>query len=123
MLGIEFVFMNVSLGSFFPAPSGTNSSFGAAVPPPASPLPPPQLQDEEQDDDSYWEQLSQRFLKQEQEQRHMDSRIVGGTNADRKTWPFIVSLSYRGSHFCGGSIITAEWVLSAAHCLYEYVFL
>ncbi|XP_069987568.1 serine protease nudel [Penaeus vannamei] len=101
------------------APSGTNSSFGAAVPPPASPLPPPQLQDEEQDDDSYWEQLSQRFLKQEQEQRHMDSRIVGGTNADRKTWPFIVSLSYRGSHFCGGSIITAEWVLSAAHCLYE----
>lgn len=96
-----------------------NSSFGAVTPPASHTV--PRLQDAEQDDDAHWEQMSQRFLKQEQEQGHMDSRIVGGTIADRKDWPFIVSVNFRGSHFCGGSIITAEWVLSAAHCLYEYV--
>ncbi|XP_063609197.1 serine protease nudel-like [Penaeus indicus] len=101
-------------------PSGmNNSSFGAVVPP-ASPTT-LELQDAKQDDEAHWEQMFQRFLKQEQEQGHMDSRIVGGTIAVRKDWPFIVSLNYRGFHFCGGSIISAEWVLSAAHCLYRYV--
>ncbi|XP_074533293.1 ovochymase-2 [Halichoeres trimaculatus] len=27
-----------------------------------------------------------------------------------------VSLKYRGSHFCGGAILTDCWILSAAHC-------
>lgn len=44
------------------------------------------------------------------------SRIVGGVEAIRNSWPWIVSLQSGGSHFCGGSIINAEWIATAAHC-------
>lgn len=44
--------------------------------------------------------------------------IVGGTNAAKGEFPFIVSLqSSSGSHFCGASLIKKGWVLTAAHCV------
>ncbi|XP_019548753.3 chymotrypsin-2-like [Aedes albopictus] len=43
--------------------------------------------------------------------------IVGGSNAGEGQFPYQVSLrSAANAHFCGGSIINNNWVLSAAHC-------
>ena len=44
--------------------------------------------------------------------------IVGGTEAARNRWPWQVSLqTSQGHHFCGGSLINDQWLLTAAHCL------
>ncbi|CAF3883433.1 unnamed protein product, partial [Rotaria sp. Silwood1] len=47
------------------------------------------------------------------------SRIVGGEEAVPYTWSFMVSLQHRSSnsHFCGGSIFSDSYILTAAHCV------
>jgi trypsin len=43
-------------------------------------------------------------------------RIVGGSNVTPGKYPFMVSVQLSGSHYCGGTLIDANWVLTAAHC-------
>ncbi|CAJ0546786.1 hypothetical protein HG530_010602 [Fusarium avenaceum] len=42
--------------------------------------------------------------------------IVGGTEASTGDFPFIVSISYNGNPHCGGTLLNANTVLTAAHC-------
>ena len=48
-------------------------------------------------------------------------RIVGGTTAVAGEFPFWVSMEHglNPSPACGASLITDQWVLSAAHCCVE----
>ncbi|MBI4350176.1 MAG: serine protease [Elusimicrobia bacterium] len=50
-----------------------------------------------------------------------DNKIVGGVAAEKGEFPFLVSLQDLGGHFCGGSLIAKDWVLTAEHCVTEGV--
>jgi len=53
-----------------------------------------------------------------------ETRIINGQNAKAGQVPYIVSIQYSNSsgtfkHFCGGTIVNAQTVVTAAHCVYN----
>ncbi|XP_058822133.1 trypsin 3A1-like [Topomyia yanbarensis] len=45
-------------------------------------------------------------------------KIIGGHKVDVKNFPYQLSLRSNGNHICGASVISRNWALTAAHCLY-----
>ncbi|KAI9519522.1 hypothetical protein NQZ68_027703 [Dissostichus eleginoides] len=43
-------------------------------------------------------------------------RIVGGDNSAEGEWPWQVSLHFSGNLYCGASVLSSDWLISAAHC-------
>ncbi|XP_069679938.1 serine protease 1-like [Periplaneta americana] len=57
----------------------------------------------------------------EQKYSMKDGRIVGGTTEpSNRLYPFHAILIYSGEVFCSGSIISENWILTAAHCVSSF---
>ena len=43
---------------------------------------------------------------------------MGGQTALPNSWPWQLSLREKGGkHYCGASLISSEWAVTAAHCV------
>lgn len=46
--------------------------------------------------------------------------IVGGEEVQDGQVPFMVSLQANNKHYCGGVIISPEWILTSGYCANKY---
>ncbi|KAJ8918099.1 hypothetical protein NQ315_011556 [Exocentrus adspersus] len=52
----------------------------------------------------------------------VNPRIIGGREVTPNSRPFQVALVIDGGHFCGGSLISRSYILTAAHCIEGHAY-
>lgn len=45
-----------------------------------------------------------------------NSKIIGGSESEPNSWPWMASIHYNFKHVCGGTLINDQFILTAAHC-------
>lgn len=75
------------------------------------------------DETGFKEEIPNELSNIEEGKANLTGRIVGGYRANIADFSYQVSVQMKSRqlfrHFCGGSIITSTYVVSAAHCFYE----
>jgi len=72
--------------------------------------------------DGEWDfrSVAENFVKHESfhsyEGLRKESKIVGGLRSAKERYPYQVALFRGDTQFCGGTLISPTWVLTAAHC-------
>lgn len=52
----------------------------------------------------------------------IQAKIIGGSSAKADAWPWMAALVIKNTNtsiFCGGSLVASNWVLTAAHCMFD----
>ncbi|XP_066527308.1 trypsin-3 [Hoplias malabaricus] len=49
-------------------------------------------------------------------QGSVQQRIIGGQEVEPYSIKYQASIQYNNNHYCGGTLISPQWVVSAAHC-------
>ncbi|KPI99986.1 Trypsin-1 [Papilio xuthus] len=70
------------------------------------------VEEEEEEDDSQTKDCSCECNGPNQE-----NRIVGGSPASANRYPWMARIVYDGQFHCGASLLTKDYVLTAAHCV------
>lgn len=50
--------------------------------------------------------------------REVSPKIVGGNDSREGAWPWVVALYFNDQQVCGASLVSRDWLVSAAHCVY-----
>jgi len=111
-----------------PALAAPIAALALAVPAPAQTLPMPAIEAEPVVASPFsFAQSGEKEKLAEEKRTEAESaggRIIGGKIAEDGAWPWQVALMLGGqevnaaNQFCGGSLITDQWVLTAAHCVH-----
>lgn len=60
------------------------------------------------------------FGSPQMDETPIDGRIVGGQPVDIEQYPYQISLLLYEAHLCGGSIISKDFIVTAAHCTFDH---
>uniref|UniRef100_A0A8D1D1E9 Enteropeptidase n=1 Tax=Sus scrofa TaxID=9823 RepID=A0A8D1D1E9_PIG len=63
-------------------------------------------------------QCNYKSCGKKQVAQEVSAKIVGGNDSREGAWPWVVALYYNGQLLCGASLVSRDWLVSAAHCVY-----
>ena len=72
--------------------------------------------------DFKWAHCGQTHVNNKQ---RLVKRIIGGEDAEPHSFPFLASvriiMNNNSDHHCGGTLVTDQYILTAAHCILPYI--
>jgi trypsin len=65
--------------------------------------------------------VSNSLCEENEVDENGSTKIVGGQLIQIEGVPYFASILYKHNHLCGSSIISRQWILSAAHCMIDAI--